>query len=252
MRVRSNLILTLAGAILPLAGLAQTAPAPACPQLTTEQVVHHLVRRNLERAQSLPAYSSMRTYRVDYHGFPGSRSAEMVVDVRFDPPSTKTFIIRSQTGSKLIIDKVLKKALESEKEAFEPENQKRTALNNDNYTFVLVGCESPAGVPMYVLEVEPKEKSKFLYRGKIWVDATDFAVSRISAEPAKNPSFWIKQTQIEQHYAKVKDFWLPASNHSATSVRLGGHADFTIEYKDYQLAAMPTSSDGTERSSARR
>jgi hypothetical protein len=46
----------------------------------------------------------------------------------------------------------------------------------------------------------------------------------------------VRNTKIEQLYGKVGDFWLPASNHSASAIRLGGHADFTIEYKDYQLS----------------
>ena len=47
--------------------------------------------------------------------------------------------------------------------------------------------------------VEPKTKNKFLYRGTIWIDGKDFAVVRIKAEPAKNPSFWTKHSQIERH-----------------------------------------------------
>jgi hypothetical protein len=249
MRRRSSFILIMLGALMPLLGAAQSTGA--CPELSTGQVVDNLVRRNLERAQALPAYRSVRTYRTEYRGFPGSRSAEMVVDVAFEPPGTKTFTVRSQTGSKLIIDRVFKKLLESEKEAADAENQKRTALNNDNYIFTLTGCETLMGNAMYVLEVEPKVKAKYLYRGKIWVDAREFAVSRISAEPAKNPSFWIKQTRIEQLYGKVKDFWLPASNRSSTSVRLGGHADFSIEYKDYQLETS-ASRIASEQSSGHR
>jgi hypothetical protein len=221
--------------VLTPSATAQPATDSACPQMSGDQVVQNLIRMNLERAQALRAYRSTRIYRVEYSGFPGARKAEMIVDMKFDPPSTKDFVIRSQTGSKLIIDRVFKKILEGEKEAFEAENQRRTALNNDNYVFALVGCESVPGGPLYVLTVEPKVKSKFLYNGKIWVDAADFAVTRISAEPAKNPSFWIRQTQIEQVYARVNEFWLPASNHSVTTVRLGGHADFTIEYTNYQM-----------------
>ena len=231
---------------------AVSQPVANCPGLSTEQVVANLVRRNLERAQALPAYRSTRTYRTEYRGFPGSRSAEMIVDVTFEPPGTKTFTIRSQTGSKLIIDRVFKKLLESEKEAADAENQKRTALHGDNYNFVLNGCETVAEHLMYVLTVEPKFKAKYLYRGTIWVDAKDFAVTRISAEPAKNPSFWIKQTQIEQLYGKVQDFWLPASNRSSTSVRLGGHADFSIEYTDYQRASVPPTASSVARGDGQR
>jgi hypothetical protein len=249
MRPRSTAtsLLLLTCALLTPSGIAQTLPPAACPRLSVEQVVNDLVRKNQDRAHGLPAYRSTRTYRAEYRGFPGSRSAEMVVDVKYEPPGTKEFAVRSETGSKLIIDRVFKKLLESEKEAFEAENQKRTALNEENYAFTLLGCEiAPAG-PMYVLAVEPRIKSKFLYRGKIWVDATDFAVARIAGEPAKNPSFWIRQTEIEQIYGKVNEFWLPARNHSVTTVRLGGHADFTIEYRDYQLTTSTRSASGNER-----
>jgi hypothetical protein len=259
MSPRSGCSLVLACALLTAVAAAQSlplsspVPAPSpCPLLSTDEVVVNLTRRNLERAQALPAYRSTRTYRTVYRGFPSSRTAEMVVDVTFEPPGTKTFVVRSQSGSKLIIDRVFKKLLESEREATDAENQKKTALNGDNYNFKLTGCERVAGDLMYVLQVDPKVKSKYLYRGQIWVDAADFAVTRISAEPAKNPSFWIKQTQIEQLYSKVKDFWLPASNRSSTSVRLGGHADFSIEYKDYQLAPVSPAATDLARSNGQR
>lgn len=252
MRLRPGFYFLLTCVLLSTAVAAQDSPAaPACPPLTADEIVTRLTQRNLARAEALPAYHSTRTYRTNYRGFPGSRSAEMIVDVAFAPPGTKTFTIRSQTGSKLIIDRVFKKLLESEKEAADPENQKRTALNDENYAFTLAGCEAAGPGLLYVLEVEPKVKSKFLYRGKIWIDAADFAVTRISAQPAKNPSFWIKQTQIEHAYVKVNDFWLPATNRSATKVRLGGNAELSIEYGDYQLPGK-TSAAGAEQSTARR
>jgi len=203
--------------------------------LSVEKVVANLVRMNSQRAQALRSYQGLRTYRVEYRGFPSSRSAEMVVAITYHAPGTKEFTIESATGSKLIIDKVFKKALQSEKEALETENQERTALNNDNYIFRMVGYEALSGNARYVLVVEPRTNSKFLYRGRIWVDAADFAVTRIEAQPAKNPSFWIKNTEIEQIYSKVNNFWLPAHNHSVTAIRLGGHADFTIDYGSYQI-----------------
>jgi hypothetical protein len=112
----------------------------------------------------------------------------------------------------------------------------------------LQGCEATERGPAYVLGVEPKEKSKYLYKGKIWVDARDFAVKKIEAEPAKNPSFWVKQTKIEQQYKEFDRFWLPVSNHSVSSVRLGGHANLTILYDKYQwTAAVPALRSSNER-----
>lgn len=190
---------------------------------------------NLHRLQALQAYQGTRIYRVEYRGFPGSRSAEMAVNVKYLSPGTKEFTIQSATGSSLIINRVLKKLLEAEQEALDTEAQQRSALNDDNYWFTLIGYESGSSGATYVLQVEPRRKDKFLYRGRIWVNAGDFAIERLEAEPAKNPSFWTKKTEIVQVYRKVNDFWLPAHNHSATTIRLGGHAELTIDYNDYKI-----------------
>jgi outer membrane lipoprotein-sorting protein len=227
------LLLLLAGLGLQLPATAQTLTARV--RLNAEQVVQNLVRMNAERAQKLRSYQGKRIYRLEYHGFPGARSAEMVVEVKYESPATKEFTIQSETGSKLIIDRVFKKLLQTEKEALEAENLRRTALNEENYVFTLLDYEiTPAG-SLYVLSVEPKRKDKLLYSGRIWVDEEDFAVVRIEAEPAKNPSFWTKNTKIEHRYVKVNGFWLPAHNRSLTTVRLGGRADLTIDYQDYQV-----------------
>ena len=60
---------------------------------------------------------------------------------------------------------------------------------------------------------------------------------RVEAVPAKNPSFWTKETRIDRAYAKVGNFWLPTSNRSSSAIRLGSRAYFTIDYQDYQIAA---------------
>jgi hypothetical protein len=57
------------------------------------QVVENLVRMNIERAQALHAYQVTETYRLTYHGFLGTRNAEMVVDAKYQSPGTETFTI---------------------------------------------------------------------------------------------------------------------------------------------------------------
>ncbi|PYX27895.1 MAG: hypothetical protein DMG77_17625 [Acidobacteria bacterium] len=203
--------------------------------LSTDQVVENLVRKNEERAQALLHSEATRVYRLVYRGFPGEREAEMTVEATFDRPSSKEFKIVSQTGSKLIQERVFKKLLQSEKEAAQPAMSARTQLNRDNYTFALVGYEASPTGGQYVLRVSPKSVSKYVYRGKVWVDATDFAVTRIEAEPAQNPSFWTKKSEIHHEYKKVQAFWLPFRNESVSYIRLGGRATLTIEYKDYRV-----------------
>lgn len=205
--------------------------------VTAEQVVQNLVRMNVERADALQAYKGTRVYRLDYRGFPGSRHAEMVVRVMYRSPLTKEFTVVSATGSKLVIEKVFQKLLQAEKEALREDDERLAALDSENYTFKLLGVEpsTPQNGFLYAVSVEPKTKNKFLYRGTIWIDGKDFAVVRIKAEPAKNPSFWTKHSQIEHEYVKLGDFWLPAHNHSVSTIRFGGRADLTIEYTNYEI-----------------
>ena len=234
------LVATLVGTFAVGADSGALPPSITTAPLNVDQVVSNLVRRDEERAQALRHYESTRVYRLSYHGFPGDREAEMTVEAAFDSPSTKNFKIVSQTGSKLIIDRVFKRLLESEKEAAEPEMHTRTLLNPNNYDIALVGFDASATGSQYVLAVYPKAKSKYVYRGKVWVDGTDFAVTKIDAEPAQNPSFWTKKSEIHHEYMKVKDFWLPRRNESISYIRLGGRATLTIDYNNYRVNAMTT------------
>jgi hypothetical protein len=204
--------------------------------LAVSEVVANLVAGNAERAKALESYTGRRTYRLEYHGFPGNLQSEMIVTVIYRAPSTKKFTVISEKGSKLIIDRVFHKLLESEEEALNANNRQATALNQLNYEFTLIRFERTLERSCYVLAVRPKASNKFLYRGTIWVDATDFAVWRIEAEPAKNPSFWTKKSWILQTYIKAGNFWMPSSNRTTTTVRFGGKAVLNIDYDDYELS----------------
>jgi hypothetical protein len=242
-RIAITLIGLMALATVPnLLGADSGAPASSVSGtlLSADQVVDNLVRKNQERAQALLHSQGTRVYRLAYRGFPGDRDAEMVVNAIYDSPSSKEFTVVSESGSKLILDRVFKKLLESEKEAARPEISTRSLLNRDNYDFELVGYEPSNTGGQYVLRVSPKSRSKYVYRGKVWVDGTDFAITYIEAEPSQNPSFWTKKSEIHHEYKKVGAFWLPARNESVSYIRLGGRATLTIEYKDYRVTSAGT------------
>ncbi len=221
-------------------------------RLDLSQVLEKLVEKNSERADALQKYQGRRFYSLDYKGFPTSFHAEMVVDMTYDAPATKQFTIVSQSGSQWIIDRVLKRLLEAEQESMNQENRARVALNPGNYEFSGFEQQNTPDSCSYQLNVEPKVPSKLLYRGRIWVDSKDFAVCRIEAEPAKNPSFWIKKTEIHHSYMKVGDFWLPSENQSVSAIRGGGRAVLTIKYLNYEILAVhdPKGNDTGSSSSA--
>jgi hypothetical protein len=221
-------LVTFAAAVLPA-----NASAPALANLPLAQILESMERHDRSQAEELKDYHALRHYQVEYRGLGTTLTATMEVEVNFDASSGKSFRIVSQSGSKLLCEKVLKKAVDSEKEA--SQNQEATALTTANYKFELLGNESLNGRPAYILSVAPLKASKFLYRGKIWVDATDFAVAGIEAAPAKSPSFLISRTLIRYTSAKTGDFWLPQQSRSETKILIGGTAVLTIDYGTYQI-----------------
>ena len=223
-----------------LAPAMMPATTSSLPNLPVEEIANRLVRENTRRAQELSGFTGERVYNLDYSGFPGHREANIVVVAHYSAPATKTFHIISGSGSKWIQNRVLKKLLEGEKEAAETTNQRRTALTQDNYKFTLLGTKPTAHGGCYRLRAKPVRANKYLFRGEICVNGTDFAVESIDAEPASSPSIWIKKTRIEHQYEKIGEFWLPVFNKSVTDVLLGGTATLTIQYTDYKLEGGQT------------
>jgi len=225
---KSNLLMNNLSGPAPVS--AAGADLSRAPSL--DQIVTRMIEANKRRTDDLKGYTEERRYSVTYHGFPASLSATMVVEATYEAPETKHFRILSLTGSKLLADRVLKRLLATEEEA--AHNPQETALDPANYTFSLVGQESVDGRPCYLLAVVPKTDNKLLYRGTIWINADDYAVTKIEAQPAQNPSFWIRGTEIHHLYAKTGPFWLPEHNESDTRVRFGGSAVLTIDYGAYK------------------
>ena len=165
----------------------------------------------------------------------------MVVRVEYEAPDKKVFTIVSESGSGTVRSRVFKKLLEAEQESMREENQQRTAITPENYTFQLTDYQKVDGNEFYVLEARPLNKNKFLFRGRIWIDARDFAITQVEGEPAVNPSWWTVKTDFKRSYQKIGDFWLPESNESETKVRIVGTAFLTIKYGEYQITEVHNS-----------
>src|SRR5215813_12947490 len=229
-----------AGRILPtLALLAACIPAVAqqatlSAPLSADEVMRRVAQMNEQRAIALETYSSIRTYHLECHCL-SHKKADMVVRAEYDAPNKKVFTIVSESGSGTVRSRVFKKLLEAEQESMREENQQRTAITPENYTFQLTDYQKIDGNEFYVLEARPLNKNKFLFRGRVWIDAKDFAIAQVKGEPAVNPSWWMVKTDFKRSYQKIGDFWLPESNESETKVRIFGTSVLTIKYGVYSI-----------------
>jgi hypothetical protein len=113
-------------------------------------------------------------------------------------------------------------------------------LNDKNYAFRWSGSEEIKGRAAYILDVEPKTESKYLIKGRVWIDAADYAVVKVEGSPAKKPSFWTNAVSFVQTFEKAGNYWMAASNRSVTEAKLFGEADLVIKYSNYRFAPTAT------------
>jgi hypothetical protein len=219
----------LAALFLLPASLAAADESPSLP--TATEIVTRMGSCDLQRQVAIQGYDGMRRYVLENEHL--HKRAEMLVQVQGDPDGTKHFEVVSEEGWKAAHKHVLRKMLESESETSRPEMRAKTRLNPENYEFEVVGTELVVDRTAYVLEIHPKRKEKYLFRGRIWVDAEDYALVRAEGSPAKNPSFWTKSTHFVQIYQKNGPLWFPLSTQSVTEAHIFGTTDVSIEYFNY-------------------
>jgi outer membrane lipoprotein-sorting protein len=196
-----------------------------------EEIVNRMAAHDLARQASAEGYAGMRRYVLENHKF--HKRAEMLVQVLGDRDGIKHFEVVSEEGWGGARKHVFHKMLESETETSRPGIRANARLIPENYDFALVGTELVAGRTAYVLEITPKRDEKYLFQGRIWVDAEDYALARAEGRPAKKPSFWTKSIHFVQIYQKRGPLWFPLSTQSVTEAHLFGTTDVSIEYFDY-------------------
>lgn len=184
---------------------------------------------------ALARYESDRTYRITYKGPMGNRSAEVTARMDFSAPDQKHFTVLSETGSEMFCHKVLRKMMEAEQEGALQANHMKTMLSSENYNLKLVGDDQLDGMKSWVLEVSPKVKSRFTYKGKVWISKEGYVVMRIVGSPAKNPSWLTSSATFDYRYARKGEFWLPESNVTVSHVRTGGEVTLTVDYGTYDI-----------------
>lgn len=205
--------------------------------LTLQQVLQQMEERDRVRSAALAGYTCLRRYVLDNRRF--HARAELSARMTYDWPGRKKFEVLAEKGPSVIRQRVLRRMLQAEEEASRDEVREHTRITPLNYEFQLLAVQVQEGRSLYVLSLNPKTRNKFLMRGRIWVDSGDFAIVRVEATPAKNPSTWIRNTHVVQQYAKFGMVWLPVSSRSEADSFVFGRTDVTIESSGYEINWRP-------------
>ena len=204
---------------------------------TQDSVVARMEKANAERQAALQAYWSRRHY-VAKNGLL-RREARIVVETHFAAPDEKDFRVVERSGSRTVENRVFTPLMENERANARAPAREGVEICRRNYLFSFAEYDSKAQA--YVFNVEPRTPNKFLFRGKIWVTAGDYAIQRLEGEPAQRPSFWVRNTHFVHEYAKFGDFWFPVSNRTEVQLRLFGRSTLEIDYMNYEWQPRPDS-----------
>jgi len=214
--------------------LAASLRAGAAPSDDpTEAIVNRMMEMEAQTSRQLQHYTSMRRYSLENKRF--SQRAEMTVRLTFRSPGHKVFEVLTEKGSTAIRSRVFRRLLDSEVESTTENMREASQITPRNYLFRIVGSEDLDGRKSHILTATPKTKNKFLFEGKIWVDAESCGIARIEGSPAQNPSIWIRKTSFIHRYGRFGPFWMALSNTSLTDALIFGRTEVRIEYYDYKI-----------------
>jgi hypothetical protein len=236
MRTRlCRLILLQFAGVLGVSGIALAAHVESTTP-SAESITAHMIQARSENRARLRPYSVTRDYRLFGKEKQMARS-EVIARVIFDPPGIKQFVIQQASGLGLG-ERIVRQMLEHESEI--GRNNASTDLSPANYDFRYLREEELDGRRCYVLGIVPRRSDKSLLRGQIWVDSITYLLHRTEGEPARSPSWWLKDARLVLVYSDVGGMWLQTSSESSADVRfLGRHTMLSrdMEYSMNTLAA---------------
>ena len=200
--------------------------------LAGDEVVTRMIERNRLRNEHLQSYSAVRKYEI--RNPDGRVSAEAIVRVNYRAPGKKTFQKVSEEGSWVVRRLVFDRLLQSEEETSGQERHD-SAISDRNYQFAIIGEENLGTRRCFIVEAKPKRTDKYLFEGRLWIDAQDFGIAKISGHPAAKLSFWITRADFVREFQRVQGFWLPRLDETIVEVKIHGTKLFRIEHQQYVL-----------------
>ena len=201
------------------------------------RVVELMMRAIAARFDTVVAYTRLQHYSASDDRF--GLKAEMLVRLRYDHSSGKSFEILNRGGSPLLQSRVFDALLHEEVETSKLLTHEGSLLTTQNYSFRLTGREVFAGRRCYLLQLHPLRRDKHLLQGRAWIDVDDYGVVHVEGRPADSLSFWIGKPVIMQDFAKLSGFWFAVRRHSVMNGLLTGSSELTVQYSDYQISLKP-------------
>lgn len=235
---RRTRLLIAAFLLLSLSLFVSSAQTPDLPT-----VVHGVDSSVKDRLDRLASYTVTEHYAV-FRGHDTSKpAAEMVVKTTYRKETGKSYQVLSQSGSSLWRNEVLKTLLENERRMSQPGNAETALINSSNYEikFDKNAAQSLNGRQCLLLDITPRRRSEYLFKGLLWVDAHDFAIVQLKGTAAKSAVFIANAAEVTRQYAEVENLPMATHAEAVSGSALLGQTVVKVDYSDYkiQLIASP-------------
>jgi hypothetical protein len=205
------------------------------PDLTT--IIHGVDDSVKNRTDKIADYTATEHYVVYRGQDTNNAAAEMMVQTVYRRQSGKSYTILSQKGSALMRNEVLGTLLDHEKRLSQPGNLETALINSTNYDMRLDSSvrESLNGRDCFVLDITPRRNSEYLFRGKLWVDATDFSIVQLKGTASKSAFFLAKAAAVSRQYDRISGLPMATHAEAVSASSLLGQTVVKIDYSNYQI-----------------
>jgi hypothetical protein len=188
-----------------------------------------LVHRMLEPAvPKLVTYRARRTLAASTRG--GRMRPEVAAWTSIDHAGVFDYNVISATGSGLIRDHVLLKALETERRTHNERTGPQLDLTPENYEF---GPEEAGTDDLARIPLRARRTSQMLLNGFVTVTRGDADIVRVDGRLSQTPSWWTRRVDIVRRYARIAGVRVPIEMSSRADVRMVGESTFVMTY-DYE------------------
>lgn len=185
------------------------------------------LERFLEREEpQLVQYRAIRRLEARNERFNVSGWLEACTELQ--PDGAFAFRVLAEGGSGYIRRRVLRKALETEREAWSTGEVQRSALTAQNYEFQPLAEDTLDAVKV---ALKPLRKDRMLVVGTMLLARTDGDLLQLDGRLAKNPSFWTNRVDVHRTYARIGGVRMPVALESTAHVRIAGPSTFRMTYQ---------------------
>jgi hypothetical protein len=146
-----------------------------------EPIIAGMAQARAENQARFRSYIVTRDYKL-FGKEKSKTKSQVIADISFIPPATKTYIIQKTNGTGFG-ETIVRRMLMSEVEI--AKDYTSTDFSRDNYDLRFILEENVGGRRCYVLELLPRRKDKNLLKGKIWVDAGTYLPGASRAHPSR-------------------------------------------------------------------